>query len=53
MGIMVAPDIFQQKMSDLLCDKEGNRVYLDDILVMGGTSYEEHLENLQYVLKNY
>ena len=51
MGIMTAPDIFQQKMLELMIGMEYIRVYLDDLLLMSGKSFEHHLEILERVLQ--
>ncbi len=49
MGISCAPEIFQQKMSDMLKDLPGCVVIMDDILVFGKTE-TEHDANLARVL---
>nr|MCH9717641.1 DDE-type integrase/transposase/recombinase [Gammaproteobacteria bacterium] len=49
-GISSAPGIFQRTMESLLKDIPKVTVYLDDILVTG-TSEENHLHNLELVLK--
>ena len=50
MGVMCAPDIFQQKMSDLMRHLEFVKVYIDDLLVITKGSFEDHLEKLRQVL---
>ena len=50
MGIMAAPDIFQNKMSDLMNHLEFVRVYLDDLLIITNGSFDDHLANLGQVL---
>ena len=50
MGLCNSPDIFQEKMSELMCDLEYIRVYIDDLLVLTKGSYEDHLEKLDEVL---
>ena len=49
-GIATAPEIFQERMEDLLQGCDGTVCYMDDILVFGKTA-EEHNENLKRVLK--
>ena len=49
-GISSVPGHFQQIMDELTRDLSGVAVYLDDILVSGST-VEEHLRNLQHLLK--
>ena len=50
MGISCAPDIFQGKMSQLMQELEYVKTYLDDLLVITNSTYEEHLEKLEVVL---
>ena len=47
MGLCNSPDIFQEKMSDLMCNLEFARAYLDDLLVISKGTYAEHLEHLE------
>ncbi|KAL3976952.1 Rab-interacting lysosomal protein [Sarotherodon galilaeus] len=49
-GVGSSPAIFQRTMDNLLQNIPGVAVYLDDILVTGKTE-EEHLRNLEQVLK--
>ena len=51
MGVMCAPDIFQDRMYDLMADIECARTYLDDLLVLSRGSFSEHLDDLEKVLK--
>jgi Reverse transcriptase (RNA-dependent DNA polymerase) len=51
MGIKNSPDIFQQKISDLMEGLEDFiRAYLDDILIITKGSYEDHLKKVAEVL---
>ncbi|XP_064461580.1 uncharacterized protein K02A2.6-like [Ornithodoros turicata] len=50
-GITSAPAMFQNIMENMLKDLSGVIVYLDDILIMG-RSQEEHVRNLEAVLKH-
>jgi Reverse transcriptase (RNA-dependent DNA polymerase) len=51
MGLCNSPDIFfQEKMSILMHDLEYVRAYIDDLLVITGQSYSDHLEKLGEVL---
>ena len=50
MGIAGSPDIFQEKMSDLMATLEFVRTYLDDLLIITKGSLEDHLEKLSVVL---
>jgi RNase H-like domain found in reverse transcriptase/Reverse transcriptase (RNA-dependent DNA polymerase)/Integrase zinc binding domain len=49
MGLCNSPDIFQEKMSNLMDDLEFCRAYIDDILVITKDSWEQHLVHLQTV----
>ena len=51
MGISSAPDVFQQVMVDLLGDLEFAQVCMDDVLVTSDSAMEDHLHELQHVLK--
>ena len=51
MGVNVSPDVFQEKMSNLMQDLEYVRTYLDDLLVISNGSFEEHLHQLGKVLQ--
>ena len=51
MGIKVASDVFQSSMNVLFIDMEEVVVYLDDILIIGAGSYEDHLASVAEVLR--
>ncbi len=51
MGVSCSPDIFQAKIYELLGDIDGTRAYIDDILVIKRGTFEEHLEQLEEVLR--
>ena len=51
MGIAGAPDIFQEKMSDLMANLEFVRTYLDDVLCISMESFYDHLAKLEKVFK--
>ena len=51
MGIAGSPDIFQEKMSRLMEDLEYVRTYLDDLLVLTKSTFEDHLAKLEVVLQ--
>ena len=46
-----SPDIFQEKMSELLTGLDTVRVYIDDILHVTKGSFDDHLEGLDKVLE--
>ena len=50
MGLCNSPDIFQEKMSELMEGLEFVRTYIDDLLVITKGSFEDHLEKLERVL---
>ena len=51
MGLSISPDIFQEKMSELMAGLEFARAYLDDLLILSTeTGFEKHLEKLEQVL---
>ena len=47
MGIAGAPDIFQEKMSDLMANLEFVRTYLDDVLCISMESFDDHMAKLE------
>ena len=47
----MSPDIFQEKMSDLMAGLEFVPTYLDDLLIIGNSTFEDHLRQLQIVLR--
>jgi Reverse transcriptase (RNA-dependent DNA polymerase) len=49
-AICNSPDIFQEKMSNLMMDLEYVRAYIDDLLVTTKGSFEDHLQKLERVL---
>ena len=51
MGIAGSPDIFQDKMSDLMAPLEFVRTYLDDVPTITNSTFSDHLEKLEQVLK--
>ena len=49
MGLCNSPDIFQEKISDLMDGLEFIRAYIDDILCLTKDTFEDHLEKLELV----
>ena len=49
MGLCNSPDIFQEKMTELMEGLEFARAYLDDLLIISKMSFDEHLEHLDQV----
>ena len=50
MGIAGSPDIFQEKMTGLMEQLEYVRAYIDDLLIITKSSYEDHLAKVKQVL---
>ena len=50
MGLCNSPDIFQEKMNEILDGLESVRVYIDDVLHVTKGSFKEHLEGLSEIL---
>ena len=50
MGVCNSPDIFQERMSDLMTGLEFVRTYLDDLLVLTKSDWNDHLNKLEQVL---
>jgi hypothetical protein len=51
MGVSCSPDIFQEKMSDVMQHLNFLITYLDDLLVISCSTFDDHLEKLECVLK--
>jgi hypothetical protein len=51
MGLCNSPDIFQEKMSDLMIGLDFVRAYIDDLLSITNGTYEDHLEKLKLIFK--
>ncbi len=50
MAITGSPDIFQEKMTTLMADLEYVHTYIDNILCISKSTFEDHLEKLEKVL---
>jgi transposase InsO family protein len=50
MGLCNSPDIFQEKMSELMEGLQYVRTYIDDLLIISNGTYEDHLTKLDTVL---
>ena len=50
MGLCNSPDIFQEKMSELMAGLEFCRAYLDNLLIISKWDFDQHLENLEHAL---
>jgi hypothetical protein len=50
MGLCNSPDIFQEKMSDLVSGLEFARAYIDDLLIITNDNFQTHLQHLEKVL---
>ena len=51
MGLAGSPDIFQEKMSNLMRGLKFVHVYIDNILVISQGSFEQHLLQLELALQ--
>ena len=51
MGVAGAPDIFQEKMSDLMRALHYVRTYIDDLLIISNGTFDDHLQKLGVVLQ--
>ena len=50
MGLYNSPDIFQEKINELFNGLENVRTYIDDLLIISNTSFEDHINKLEKVL---
>ena len=51
MGLSNSPDIFQEKMSELMEGLEFVHAYIDDVLALTTGNYDDHLSKLEIVLQ--
>ena len=51
MGVCIATDVFQQRLSELVASIPHVYVFIDDILIVGKASYKEHMQQVQQVLE--
>ena len=51
MGLCTSVDLFQEKMSELMSDLEFIRAYIDDLLIITKSSFEDHLNKLEMVFQ--
>ena len=49
MGLCNSPDIFQEKMGELMADLEFVRAYIDDLIILTKDTWENHLQQLKVV----
>ena len=49
MGLCNSPDIFQEKMSELMIGLDFARAYIDDLLIVSKENFETHLNHLEQV----
>jgi hypothetical protein len=51
MGLSISPDVFQEKMSELMSGLEFAWAYLNDLLILSTEKgFDKHLEKLELVL---
>ena len=50
MGLCNSPDIFQETMSELMIGLEFARAYLDNLLIISKSDFNEDLEHLEVAL---
>ena len=53
MGASNAPDVFQAKMNSLFNDLEYVCAYIDDLLILFSSMFEDHLDKLGKVLQHW
>ena len=50
MGLCNSPDIFQEMMNELFHGLEYVRAYIDDLLIISNSDFEDHLNKVKIVL---
>lgn len=51
MGLCNSPDVFQEKMSDLMQGLEFVRAYIDDLLCITSGDFDDHLDKVEMVFQ--
>jgi hypothetical protein len=51
MGLCNSPDIFQEKIGNLMANLEYVRTYIDDCLIITKGSWHDHLQKLEEVFR--
>ena len=51
MGVCIAMDVFQQRLEEILATVDHVYVFIDDILVIGKGSWDDHIKQIDKVLK--
>ena len=51
MGVCIATDVFQQRLSEILAPVGNVYVFIDDILIIGKGSWQEHVDQISKVLQ--
>ena len=51
MGVCIPTDVFQQRLSEILTTVDHLYVFIDDILIIGKGSWDDHLKQIDQVLK--
>ena len=49
MGLSNSPDIFQERMMEIMRDLDYVRAYIDDLLCISCDSFEDHMEKLEQI----
>ena len=52
MGLCHSPDIYQEKINELFNGLDYDRKYIDDLLIIGKKSLEDHIKKLDKALSN-
>ena len=50
MGLTISSDVFQEALGNLFLDTKFVQVYLDDIIIIGNSSFKEHMGQVEEVL---
>ena len=50
MGLCNSPDIFQEHMSELMCDLDYVCAYIDDVAILSKNTFDDHLTKVDKVL---
>ena len=51
MGLIVSADVFQEAIGKLMVDLKKVFVYMNDIIIIGDGTFEEHMKHVREVLE--
>ena len=50
MRLCISPDIFQEKMNELLNELEYIGAYIDDLVIISNSNFEDHINEAKIIV---